>query len=87
MPNEMSAVWRVLHTFQTCGMKAVVVSVAAALPAQSVILMRGVLEEGLSHWAAIIALRDVCTTLAIARSIAFVLPDDTKNADCVVGSK
>lgn len=39
MPNEMSAVCFVRHTFHACGMKAVVVSVAAALPIQSVVFM------------------------------------------------
>jgi hypothetical protein len=39
MPREMSAVWRVRHIFQACGMKAAVVSVAAALPIQSVVSM------------------------------------------------
>jgi hypothetical protein len=36
MPSEMSAVWRVRHIFHACGIKAVVVSVAAVLPIQSV---------------------------------------------------
>jgi hypothetical protein len=34
MPSEISAVCLVRHIFQACGMKAVVVSVAAALPIQ-----------------------------------------------------
>jgi hypothetical protein len=35
----MSAVWFVCHTFQAWGMKAMVVSAAAELPVQSVIVM------------------------------------------------
>ena len=58
MPKEMSAVWLVRHTFQAWGMKAVVVSVAAALPIQSEIVMR----SNLSFLSAvIIALQHVCT--------------------------
>jgi hypothetical protein len=40
MPSDMSAVWRVRHTFQACGMKAVVVSVAATLPMISALIIK-----------------------------------------------
>lgn len=39
MTNDMSAVCLVCHIFQTCGMKAVVVRAAAALPIQSFVFM------------------------------------------------
>jgi hypothetical protein len=39
MPSEMSAVWWVRHIFHACGMNAVVVNVAAALPIQSIVSM------------------------------------------------
>lgn len=46
MLSEMSAVWRVCHIFHACGMKAVVVNMAAALPIQSVAFIVSVVLSG-----------------------------------------